>query len=125
MRSGPAAWTLQQFREVQAEEHAYRFVIHDRDTIYSRQLDTGLRAMGVRGLRAPFQGPQANAVCEGLIGTMRREYLDFLIPLGRAHLRRVLKEWGRRSNRGHPHARLGPEIPDPPAGLLVPPIIDH
>ena len=51
--------------------------------------------------------------------------IRFLIPLGGAHLRRVLKEWGRRSNRGHPHARLGPEIPDPPAGLLVPPIIDH
>jgi putative transposase len=28
-----AAWTLQQFREVLAMPHAYRFVLHDRDSI--------------------------------------------------------------------------------------------
>ncbi len=29
-----AAWTLQQFREILAEPHGYRFVLHDRDSIY-------------------------------------------------------------------------------------------
>jgi hypothetical protein len=56
-----AAWTLQQFREVMNNEQDYRFVIHDRDTIYSQGLDLSVRAMGVRILKTPFRSPQANA----------------------------------------------------------------
>ncbi len=41
------AWTLQQFREALAEPHVYRFVLHDRDSVYSRWLDTAVAAMGV------------------------------------------------------------------------------
>ena len=31
-----ADWTLQQFREAPPGDHAYRYVIHDRDRIYSK-----------------------------------------------------------------------------------------
>jgi putative transposase len=57
--------------------------------------------------------PQANAFCEGLIGTIRRECLDWLIPMHEAHLRRALGEWVPHYNRGRPHASLGPGIPQP------------
>src|SRR5215475_12987401 len=33
-----AAWTLQQLREAIPSEHGYRFLIHDRDAIFSREL---------------------------------------------------------------------------------------
>ena len=56
-----AAWTLQQFREVMDNEQDYRFVIHDRDKIYSQELDLAVRAMGVRILKTPFRSPQANS----------------------------------------------------------------
>jgi hypothetical protein len=87
-----AEWTLQQFREALADEHAYRFVIHDRDSIFSKDLDRGVKAMGVRVLRTPVPAPKANAVCERLGGSLRRECLDFLIPLTERHL----KNNGRR-----------------------------
>jgi hypothetical protein len=48
-----AAWTLQQFREVMDNEQDYRFVIHDRDSIYSQDLDLAVRAMGMRILKTP------------------------------------------------------------------------
>ena len=35
-------WTLQQFREALPLENACRFVIHDRDAIFSEQLDEEL-----------------------------------------------------------------------------------
>jgi len=38
-----AEWTIQQFREFLAFEHPYRFVIHDRDSIFSTALDGELR----------------------------------------------------------------------------------
>jgi transposase InsO family protein len=88
-----AAWTLQQFREVITDEQPYRFVLHDRDSIYSNDLDSSLKATGIRVLRTPSRAPQANAFCERLVGTMRRECLDFLIPWNEKHVRRILKEW--------------------------------
>jgi len=57
--------------------------------------------------------PQANAFCEGLIGTIRRECLDWFIPIHGRHLRGMLGEWVTHYNRGRPHASLGPGIPDP------------
>ncbi len=111
-----ADWTLQQFREAITGEQPYRFVIHDRDSIYSPDLDSAVTSMGVRVLKTPFRAPQANAFCERLIGTMRRECLDFLIPFDEKHLRRILKEWVNHYNHGRPHSSHGPGIPDPGPG---------
>jgi len=108
-----ADWTLQQFREVTMGEASYRFILHDRDSIYSAELDSALKAMDLRILKTPFQAPQANAFCERLIGTVRRECLDFVIPLTDQHLRSLLKEWVTHYNQGRPHSSLGPGIPDP------------
>ena len=38
-----ADWTLQQFREAIPSDHGYQFLIHDRDSIFSRQLDQQLK----------------------------------------------------------------------------------
>ena len=76
-----ADWTTQQFREVLDDVHPYKFVLHDHDSIFSSSLDLTLNDFGVRVLRTAVQAPTANAFCERLIGTIRRECLDFLIPL--------------------------------------------
>jgi putative transposase len=69
--------------------------------------------MGQHVLKTPVRTPQANAFCERLIGTLRRECLDWLIPIHEGHLRLILREWVTHYNRGRPHASLGPGIPDP------------
>lgn len=79
-------WTTQQFREILADPHPYRFVVHDRDSIFSSSLDTSLKDFGVRPIRTPVRSPKANAYCERLIGTLRRECLDYLIPINERHL---------------------------------------
>ena len=106
-----AEWTAQQFREALPGGHAYRFVIHDRDSIFSRELDKEVSAMGVRVLRTPVRAPKANSVCERFGGTLRRECLDFLIPFNEPHLRFVLKAWIAHFNHARPHMSLGPGIP--------------
>jgi len=110
-----AAWTLQQCREVITGEQPHRFVIHDRDSIYSNDLDSALRSLGVTVLRTPFRAPQTNAFCERLVGTIRRECLDSLIPLNERHVRRILKKWVAHYNQGRPHSSLGPGMPEPGA----------
>jgi putative transposase len=80
-----APWTLQQLREAIPSDYGYRFLIHDRDSIFSHHLDQRVRALGLRVLKTPPQSPQANAVCERLLGTLRWEVLDFIIPLTEHH----------------------------------------
>src|SRR5215831_10986014 len=115
-----AAWTLQQLREAIPADHAYRCLIHDRDSIFSAPLDHSIRHLGLKVLKTPPQSPQANALCERLIGTLRRECLDFIIPLTEDHLRRLLDAWVPHYNAGRPHMALGPGIPQPPLSLPVP-----
>jgi putative transposase len=115
-----AAWTLQQFREGLPSDHGHKVLIHDRDSIFSAELDGELQSFGLKVLRTPVRAPQANAYCERLIGTMRREFLDFVIPLGERHLRSLLEEWVAHYNQSRPHSSLGPGIPEP-ANLLPPP----
>jgi transposase InsO family protein len=55
--------------------------------MFSPGLDRELAAFGLRVLRTPVRAPQANAFCERLVGTLRRECLDFLIPISESHLR--------------------------------------
>jgi len=111
-----AAWTLQQLREVIADADDHRYLIHDRDSIFARDLDDSIRALGLAVLRSPFSSPKANAICERVIGTIRRECLDWMIPMSEGHLRSILREWVAHYNGGRPHSALGPGVPGPPAG---------
>jgi transposase InsO family protein len=108
-----AEWTLQQFREALPGGHPYRFLIHDRDNIFSEDVDQGLENLGVRVLSTPVRAPKANSVCERLGGSLRRECLDFLIPFNERHLQMTIRDWATHYNCGRHYSALGP-------GLLKP-----
>jgi len=72
----------------------------------------------VNVLKSPLHSPKANAICERVIGTIRRECLDWLIPISESHLRPILASRVEHYNRGRPHSSLGPGVPDPP-GILA------
>ena len=108
-----AAWTLQQLREVVSGCQP-QYLIHDRDCIFARELDSSITTLGIGIMRTPIASPKANAICERVIGTIRRECLDWLIPLSESHLRAMLVDWVTHYNRGRPHSSLGPGVPDPP-----------
>jgi len=107
-----ACWTMQQLREGIPSDHQYRFLIHDRDGIFSSALDRQIDALGLKVLRTPIRAPKANAYCERLVGTLRRECLDYVIPINERHLRKLLPEWVRHYNQARPHSALGPGVPD-------------
>jgi putative transposase len=115
-----AQWTRQQLREAVACEEQYAYLLHDRDAIFSAEVDESIRRLGLRVLKSPPHSPKANSICERVIGTIRRECLDWLIPLSEAHLRQTLKSWVAHYNSGRPHSSLGPGVPDPPANSIAP-----
>src|SRR5712691_9232049 len=114
-----ASSTLQQLREAIPADHAYRCLLHDRDSIFSQQLDQSIRHLGLRVRKTPARTPQANALCERLIGTLRRECLDFVIPFTENHVRSIVHTWVPHYNASRPHMALGPGIAQPPPPLPV------
>jgi putative transposase len=116
-----AQWTMQQFREAIPANHPYRIMIHDRDAIFSHQVDQGIRHIGLRVIKTPVRTPIANAMCERVIGSLRRECLDFVMPLNERHLYGILKAWVAHYNEGRPPMALGPGIPQPRPVLPISP----
>jgi len=60
---------------------------------------------------------RGNAICERLIGTLRRECLDHLPIIGTRHLTAVPREYLDHYNRHRPHRALHQQ---PPAGSTQP-----
>jgi transposase InsO family protein len=112
-------WTIQQFREAIPADHPYRILIHDRDAIFSKTVDQCVSHMGLHVIKTPARMPVANTICERVLGSLRRECLDLVIPLNERHLYGILKEWIGHYNQGRPHMSLGPGIPKPIRTLPV------
>ena len=72
----------------------------ESDLAARRQAIGGL---GLRVLKSTPSSPVANAICERVIGTIRRECVDGLIPVSESHPRSILKEWVTYYNRARPH----------------------
>ncbi|MFG2525261.1 hypothetical protein [Streptomyces sp. NPDC048527] len=61
--------------------NSLRFLLRDQDSKYTRTFDAAFEANDVETLLSPPQAPRANAICERVVGTLRREALDqVLIP---------------------------------------------
>ena len=94
-------------------------MIHDRDTVFSAKVDEALHGFGLEVVKTPVRSPMANAYCERVIGTIRRECLDYLIPMNERHLRRIVREYTVHYNRGRPHTALGPGFPEPNQATVI------
>ena len=112
-----APWVWRQIIEATPWASAPRFLIRDRDRSYGEDFVSRASAIGIRTVLTPVQAPQANALAERVIGTIRRECLDHLIVLNQRHLRRVLHEFVGYYNAARPHRSLALESPAGPRAL--------
>jgi hypothetical protein len=122
------AWTVQAARnalmdlELGERDAPVKYLIRDRDARFTADFDAVFEAEDIGILRSPVRAPRANAICERLIGTLRRELLDKILILHEEHVRRVLTEWLRHYAHGRPHRSVGQLTPDqaehaPPAPI--------
>ena len=94
--------------------------------MFTAELDKQLKSgFGVRGLKTPVRAPTANAFCERMIGSIRRDCMDHVIPINERHVRLVMKEFVNHYNRGRPHMSLGPGIPEPLLDEVSPSVNRH
>jgi transposase InsO family protein len=113
--SPDGAWTTQAARNLLMDlgrrATAVKFLIRDRAGQFTGSFDAVFTAEGIRIVASPAQAPRANAICERMIGTLRRELLDRLLIINEHHLRRVLTEYLRHYNTARPHRALGQLTP--------------
>ncbi len=88
-----------------------KFLLRDRAGQFTGSFDAVFQAEGIRILASPPQAPRANAICEPIIGTLRRELFDRLLIINERHLRQVLTEYLRHYNTARPHRALGQLAP--------------
>jgi transposase InsO family protein len=108
-------WTVQQARNLALSLgqrfEDIRFLIRDRGPNFTASFDAVFQAAGARILVSAVQAPRMNAICERLVGTLRREVLDRTLILGEAHLRAVLTEYQAHYNTARPHQGIAQHVP--------------
>jgi transposase InsO family protein len=107
-----AGWTARQLLQACGTEEAARYLIRDRDAIYSELFHRQTRALGIEEVPTAPHSPWQNAYAERLIGSIRRECLDHMIILGAGHLRRILSSYVDYYNGTRTHLSLGKDSPD-------------
>lgn len=106
------AWAVQQARNLAMDLgdriDTLRFLIHDRDPLFTTAFGEAFKAEGLQIITTLPRAPRMNAVCERVIGTLRRELLDRILILGERHLALVLGEYLIHYNRHRPHQSRAP-----------------
>src|SRR5689334_12283075 len=101
------AWAVQQARNLVMDLGdrlgTLRFLIHDRDPLFTAAFGEVFKAEGLRIITTLPGTPRMNAICERVIGTLRRELLDWILILGEQHLALVLREYLIHYNGHRPH----------------------
>jgi transposase InsO family protein len=101
------AWVSQQFRNLSVVNNDLpRYLIHDRDSKYTRRADSLLEGAGTKVILLPVRSPDLNGCAERWIRSLRQGRLDRIIILNEAHLRWVLGEYVRYYNQRRPHQAL-------------------
>jgi len=115
-----AAWVTQQARQrswqlQEGEGQPLRFLICDRDGKFPSSFDAVFASEGLTIVKTPPQTPNANAVAERAVRSIRAECLDHTLIVNQAHLRSVLAEYATYYNHRRPHQGRDQRPPVPGA----------
>jgi transposase InsO family protein len=107
-----AKWTAHQIVEAFPWDTAPRYLLRDHDAIYGAQFQQRVGNMGIEEVKIAPHSPWQNPYCERVIGSIRREFLDNVIVLNEAHLRRLLRSYVNYYNSWRVHRSLDMDAPD-------------
>jgi putative transposase len=97
-----------------------RFLLPDRDPLYTSQFRALLSSAGVTPVRLPASSPNLNAYAERFVRSIKDECLDKLVLLGEGHLRAAVREYVAHYHEERNHQGLAGQLILPPANLNRP-----
>jgi putative transposase len=106
-----ASWTAQQVTEALPDDTAPRWLVRDRDAIYSDAFRRRVVGMGITEVVCAPASPWQNPYAERLIGSIRRECLDHVIVLNERHLRWLLSRYMVYYHRARTPLSLAKDAP--------------
>jgi transposase InsO family protein len=119
-------WVTQQARnllhDLDERVAGVRYLIRDRDTKFTSAFDAVFATANIQIIATPPHAPRANAICERMVGTLRRELLDRILIVNQVQLRRLLHEYLVHYNGHRPHRTLRQRPPSHRGP--VPPLIE-
>jgi len=110
-----AQWTAQHIVEAFPWDTAPRYLLRDRDSIYSGALQQRLEHLGIEQVKIAPRSPWQNPSCERVIGSIRRDVLDHVIVFNDRHLKRVLSAYSASYHCFRTHLALEMDCPYPRA----------
>ncbi len=112
-RHPTAEWTARQVVEAfPGDGTEPKYLVRDRDAIYGDVFRRQLEVMGIKEAVTARKSPWQNAYVERVIGSIRRECTDYIIPFGERRLTRVLREYVEYYNKARTHQGLGGDAPE-------------
>src|SRR5215510_13193133 len=90
-----------------------RYLILDRDPLYTTAFRRMLRDSGVRPVLLPARSPNLNAYAERFVLSAKSECLERIVPLGEGHLRAAVREFVDHYHEKRPHQGLDNELVAP------------
>jgi len=88
-----ASWVMQQLREAFPYDTAPRYLIFDRDAIFSPAVVECVRSFGIEPIRISYRSPWQNGTAERWILSCRRELLEHVVVFGERHLVRLMRSY--------------------------------
>ncbi len=90
-----------------------RYLIMDRDAIFTAEFRSFLQQEGVKAVRLPARSPNLNAYAERFVRTIKESCLDRMIFFGERSLRNAIHEFLRNYHRERNHQGLDNRLIDP------------
>ena len=84
-----------------------RYLIHDRDPLFTAEFLSTLAGVGVQSVKLPPRSPNLNAYAERFVRTIKESCLDRLILFGKGSLRKVIREFVAHYHLERNHQGLG------------------
>jgi putative transposase len=108
-----AGWLSRQVTEAFPWDTPPRYLLRDRDASYGQHFRKQVDAMGITEIVTAPHSPWQNAYVERVIGSIRRECLDYIVIFNERHLRRVLSTYIDYYHQTRTHLSLDKDCPDP------------
>ena len=99
-------WMAQAARNLSGFDGALvkaRYLIHDRDAMYTAQFDVILHSSGIDIIKLPPRSPNLNAFAERFVLSIKTECLEHLILFGERSLRKAVSEYIAHYHHERPH----------------------